>query len=130
MASTSWLMGAFSLVSKISLRGWNHSRRLFRFKPRRNVKASGENPGNILPSEEMLSRFAAVLNAIPGLEFTENVPLNSVTRFALGGPARLLAGSSWEAVLVAALDAVGDTQHTLIGGGTNLVADDRGFPGV
>src|SRR6476646_3252819 len=130
MASTSWIMGVFSLLSKISLRGWNHSRRLFRFKPRKNVNASGENPGNILPSKEMLSRLAGVLNAIPGLKFTENVPLSSVTRFAIGGPARILTDASSEAALIAALDAVGDNPHALIGGGTNLVADDRGFPGV
>jgi UDP-N-acetylmuramate dehydrogenase len=78
----------------------------------------------------MLSRLAAVLNAIPGLEFTENVPLSSVTRFAIGGPARILADASSKAALMAALDAVGDNPHALIGGGTNLVADDRGFPGV
>jgi len=78
----------------------------------------------------MLSRLAGVLNAIPGLKFTENVPLSSVTRFAIGGPARILTDASSEAALIAALDAVGDNPHALIGGGTNLVADDRGFPGV
>src|ERR1700730_13874117 len=106
MASTSWIMGAFSLASKISLRGWNHSRRLFRFRPRRNVRASGENPGNILRLKEMLARLAAVLNEIPELKFTENVPLSSVTRFAIGGPARILADASSEAALIATLDAV------------------------
>lgn len=70
------------------------------------------------------------LAAIPGLEFTENVPLSSVTRFAIGGPARILADASSETALIAALDAVKRTPFALIGGGTNLVADDRGFPGV
>ena len=70
------------------------------------------------------------LAAIPGLKFTENVPLSSVTRFAIGGPARILADASSEAALIAAVEVVGGTPHTLIGGGTNLVADDRGFPGV
>ncbi len=78
----------------------------------------------------MLSRLAAIFNAIPELKFTENVPLSSVTRFAIGGPARILANASSEAALMAALDAVRGTPYALIGGGTNLVADDRGFPGV
>lgn len=80
--------------------------------------------------KEMLARLAAVLNEIPGLQFTENVSLSSVTRFAIGGPARILADASTETALIAVLDAVGDDPHALIGGGTNLVADDRGFPGV
>ena len=53
-----------------------------------------------------------------------------MTRFAIGGPARILADASSEAALIAALDAVRDHPHALIGGGINLVADDRGFPGV
>jgi UDP-N-acetylmuramate dehydrogenase len=82
-----------------------------------------------LKMEEM-SRLAAVLNEIPGLQCTENVPLSGVTRFAVGGPARILADASTEAALMAALDAARSSPHALIGGGTNLVADDRGFPGV
>jgi UDP-N-acetylmuramate dehydrogenase len=78
----------------------------------------------------MFSRLAAVLNEIPGLQCSENIPLSHVTRFAIGGPARILADASTEAALSAALDAVRGDPHALIGGGTNLVADDRGFPGV
>ena len=78
----------------------------------------------------MLERLAAVLNEIPELECSENVPLNRLTRFAIGGPARILADASSEAALIAALDAVRGTPYALIGGGSNLVADDRGFPGV
>src|SRR5689334_1715598 len=78
----------------------------------------------------MLARLAAVLNQIPGLTCSENAPLSQLTRFAIGGPARILADASSEAALIAALNAVGDVPHALIGGGTNLVADDRGFPGV
>jgi UDP-N-acetylmuramate dehydrogenase len=80
--------------------------------------------------DEILARLAAVLNQIPGLQFTQNVSLSNLTRFAIGGPARILADASSEAALIAALNAVGDVPHALIGGGTNLVADDRGFPGV
>ena len=74
----------------------------------------------------MLERLAK----ISGLQCTENIPLSSVTRFAIGGPARILADASLEAALIAALKAVRDHPHALIGGGSNLVADDRGFPGV
>jgi len=74
----------------------------------------------------MLARLAS----IPGLKCTENVPLSTLTRFAIGGPARILADASTEAALMAALEVVGGTPHALIGGGSNLVADDRGFPGV
>jgi len=72
----------------------------------------------------------AELAAIPELKCTENISLSQVTRFAIGGPAQILADASSEDALIAALDAVRDDPHALIGGGTNLVADDRGFPGV
>ena len=78
----------------------------------------------------MLERLAAVLNEIPELECSENVPLSRVTRFAIGGPARILADASSQRALIAALDAVRGSPYALIGGGSNLVADDQGFPGV
>jgi UDP-N-acetylmuramate dehydrogenase len=80
----------------------------------------------------MFERLAAVLNGIPELECSENVPLSRVTRFAIGGPARILADASSEAALIATLDLIRDANHphALIGGGSNLVADDRGFAGV
>jgi UDP-N-acetylmuramate dehydrogenase len=74
----------------------------------------------------MLARLAT----ISGLQCTENVPLSRLTRFAIGGPARVLADASTESALIEALDAVRGHPHALIGGGSNLVADDRGFPGV
>jgi UDP-N-acetylmuramate dehydrogenase len=78
----------------------------------------------------MVERLAAVLNEIPELECSENVRLSQLTRFAIGGPAGILADASSEAALIAAMDAVRGAPHALIGGGSNLVADDRGFPGV
>jgi len=76
----------------------------------------------------MLARLAAISD----LQFTENVPLSRLTRFAIGGPARILADASSEAALIATLDAVHaeNSPYALIGGGSNLVADDAGFPGV
>jgi len=75
----------------------------------------------------------ARLGSIPELQCSENIPLSRLTRFAIGGPARILADASSEAALIGALDVVRNSPqalYTLIGGGTNLVADDRGFPGV
>jgi len=72
----------------------------------------------------------ARLAAIPGLVCRENAPLRNYTRFGLGGPARLLADAPKEDALRAALEAVRDKPHTLIGGGSNLVASDAGFRGV
>lgn len=77
---------------------------------------------------QMLSRLAE----IPGLDVAEDVPLSEHTRFAIGGPARLLADASTEAALQAALKLLTEsgTPFVLIGGGSNLVVSDAGFDGV
>jgi UDP-N-acetylmuramate dehydrogenase len=54
------------------------------------------------------------------------VLLKNYTRFALGGPATLIDAPTPEA-LASALE---NQPHTLIGGGSNLVASDEGFPGT
>jgi UDP-N-acetylmuramate dehydrogenase len=74
----------------------------------------------------------ARLSGIQGLSVCENVPLRDLTRFGLGGPARFLADASTEDALDAALTELIKARfpHTLIGGGSNLIASDRGFPGV
>jgi UDP-N-acetylmuramate dehydrogenase len=62
----------------------------------------------------------------------KNVPLSRYTRFALGGTARVLADVTTSEELGAALEtarSAGEPQ-TLIGGGTNLVVSDEGFPGT
>jgi UDP-N-acetylmuramate dehydrogenase len=82
----------------------------------------------------MLARLAA----IPGLVFRENALLQNYTRFGLGGAARVLADAPNEDVLWAALEVLRDDRRqdrlshevALIGGGSNLVASDHGFPGV
>jgi UDP-N-acetylmuramate dehydrogenase len=82
--------------------------------------------------DEILRRLAAVLNQVPDLKCSENIPLSRLTRFAIGGPARILADASTEAALIAAMGLIREANHphALIGGGSNLVADDRGFNGV
>jgi len=69
-----------------------------------------------------------LLASISGVECTENVPLSTLTRFGIGGPAHILADASTEHALIAAASI--HDKFALIGGGSNLVADDAGFPGV
>jgi UDP-N-acetylmuramate dehydrogenase len=72
------------------------------------------------------------LAAIPGLQIVEHAPLSGYTRFGIGGTARILADASTEQALNLALVALHESRvpFALIGGGTNLVASDEGFPGV
>ena len=81
----------------------------------------------------MHSRWAEILQQHrTGLSVLHNVPLARYTRFEVGGPARVLADASTETALQAALRAIRESgePHTVIGGGTNLVASDEGFPGT
>jgi len=72
------------------------------------------------------------LRAIPGLQVFENVALAACTRFGIGGPARLLLDASTESALAAALAVLREAgaPHTVIGGGSNLIVNDDGFPGA
>jgi UDP-N-acetylmuramate dehydrogenase len=76
----------------------------------------------------MLSR----LHAIPDLEISENVPLSDCTRFGIGGPARWLVDASTEDALAATIAEIrlAGVPFTVIGGGTNLIVADDGFPGI
>lgn len=57
-----------------------------------------------------------------------DVPLSGYTRFGLGGPAKVLADVTTPAELAAMLATPGP--HMLIGGGSNLVVSDEGYPGT
>src|SRR5271155_729992 len=72
------------------------------------------------------------LSAIPNVQLFVNPPLARYTRFEIGGPARMLANVSTVDALAATLELAKDsgTPHAIIGGGTNLIVDDEGFPGV
>ena len=72
------------------------------------------------------------LSAIPNVQLFVNAPLARHTRFEIGGPARMLANISSVEALAETLQLARDsgTPHTVIGGGTNLIVDDAGFPGV
>ncbi|MBK5291744.1 MAG: UDP-N-acetylmuramate dehydrogenase [Acidobacteriia bacterium] len=72
------------------------------------------------------------LQPIPGLRVSEGEPLKLHTRFGIGGEAGLLAEASSEEAFLAALAVVRERQVplALIGGGSNLVVSDQGFPGL
>lgn len=79
-----------------------------------------------------VSPTADVLAAIAGFELRHNDPLSRHTRFAIGGPARLFAETRDRGAFVEALDALraSGEPFVVIGGGSNLVVADEGFPGV
>ena len=61
-----------------------------------------------------------------------DAPLAKYMRFGLGGPAALLVDAAEEEDFAAAYSAVRSTgvPFTVIGGGSNLVCSDTGYPGV
>ena len=86
-----------------------------------------------LPQDRMQQDQSTPGKARPaGLSILENVPLARYTRFEVGGPARILADAATEAALTEVLSAIAESgeQCAVIGGGTNLVVADQGFPGV
>ena len=72
------------------------------------------------------------LAAIPGLQVSANVPLALHTRFAIGGPAALLAETPDVSSFIAALGVAraSGQRIAIIGGGSNLIAADGGFDGI
>ena len=64
--------------------------------------------------------------------FRRTFPLADYTRFGIGGPAAILAESDGAESFIAALRAARGSGHptVVIGGGTNLIASDEGFPGI
>ncbi len=62
----------------------------------------------------------------------EQVPLSGFTTLGLGGPARRFVPASTDAGLIAAVRAADDRGEPLLilGGGSNLVIADEGFPGT
>ncbi len=74
----------------------------------------------------------ARLAGIPNLTVSEGVPLATYTRFAIGGPADLLAETADEAAFLRALEAARSSGMPclVIGGGTNLIVADEGFRGL
>ncbi len=72
------------------------------------------------------------LAQIPNLSLIERAPLSRYTRFGIGGLADLYVETADEASFMRALSAArsGETPFVVIGGGTNLIVSDDGFPGI
>jgi len=62
----------------------------------------------------------------------ENVPLAQFTTLGVGGPARWFVETCDPAEILAAVRFAREQQvpHFILGGGSNLLASDQGFPGV
>jgi UDP-N-acetylmuramate dehydrogenase len=84
------------------------------------------------PKTNSLDRVAAILSVIAGVEVQRDVPLARLARFGMGGPAAVVAEAKDPKAFAAALDAarMSDCRWVVLGGGTNLIADDAGFAGV
>jgi UDP-N-acetylmuramate dehydrogenase len=72
------------------------------------------------------------LAGIPNLQILEGEPLARHTRFGIGGAAALFCDAPDQDSCLAALQALKQAKlpHVVMGGGTNLVVADAGFPGV
>ena len=79
-------------------------------------------------TEETLQSLAA----IPNLQISQHVPLSAYTRFGIGGPADAVVETSSAESFIAALKQVRGSAlpFVVIGGGSNLVVADGGFPGI
>jgi len=72
------------------------------------------------------------LERILGIKAWRFEPLARHTRFGIGGPAEVFAEADRAAAFVRALELARSSgwPHLVIGGGTNLVVSDEGFPGL
>ncbi len=66
------------------------------------------------------------------MQFLEQVPLAPYTTFQIGGPARWFAEAAGEDDIVEGIAFAGERQLPLfvLGGGSNLLVSDAGFPGL
>jgi UDP-N-acetylmuramate dehydrogenase len=64
------------------------------------------------------------------VQLSEAVPLAARCTLGLGGPARRFATVTKVGEIVEALDEAGDDPVLVLGGGSNLVVRDGGFPGL
>jgi UDP-N-acetylmuramate dehydrogenase len=70
--------------------------------------------------------------ALHTTEVRENVSLAALTTFAVGGPARYFIEVASENDVVSALAFAGEKglDHLVLGGGSNVLVSDDGFPGL
>jgi UDP-N-acetylmuramate dehydrogenase len=72
------------------------------------------------------------LEDIPNLAVSEGALLSQYTRFAIGGPAAVCADAADELSFMEAwkVARASGAPYAVIGGGTNLIVADAGFPGI
>src|SRR5260370_34804325 len=77
---------------------------------------------------ETLQRLAT----LPNVTTSQGALLSQYTRFGIGGPAEVYFETPDQQSFVEALDIARSTgsEHVVIGGGTNLVVADAGFPRI
>jgi UDP-N-acetylmuramate dehydrogenase len=79
-----------------------------------------------------VTALAADLTRVPGVAVSTGVPLSRYTRFAIGGPADLIAEAVTETAFAEVVTKVraSNVPYVVIGGGSNLVVADEGFRGA
>jgi UDP-N-acetylmuramate dehydrogenase len=72
------------------------------------------------------------LSSLPNVTMSQGALLSRHTRFGIGGPAEALLETLDESSFIQAirLARLSGAPHTVIGGGTNLIVSDTGFPGI
>lgn len=80
----------------------------------------------------MTSLHARLATALPSGDVRRSVPLSTMSRWRIGGPADLLVTPSSREALAATLQIIRDERvpHVIIGDGSNLLFDDQGFRGI
>lgn len=79
-----------------------------------------------------LAEAARLLRLIPNLSLFLNEPIAPYTRFAIGGPAAVFCEATLESSFADALAICNRlaVPTLVIGGGSNLIVSDKGYPGV
>ncbi len=82
-----------------------------------------------------MDHVQTLVESLPGdmqSQVRQSVPLNSLTTLRVGGPASILCrvGNPEQAVRFQALALERDIPFFILGGGSNVLADDRGFRGL
>src|SRR3979490_2543684 len=69
---------------------------------------------------------------LPNVTISPGAMLSRYTRFGIGGPAEVYFETSDERSFMVALNLVrsSGSKYVVIGGGTNLIVADAGFPGI
>src|SRR5260370_40617262 len=69
---------------------------------------------------------------LPNVTILHGAMLSQYTRFGIGGPAEVYFETPDQQSFMEAIDIARSTgsEHVVIGGGTNLIVADAGFPGI